>query len=150
MTIEEMRKLLPCKMLVKYMSVNEYCERYVTDIFNDGSCRYIATTQEKEFLNGDYYAINNSTSVKPIQQKTKRLATRKEWLKWAAKVTYELATGISDDVWVVFRHDNSIIPPATAGWNVSVDYTTDISWWWRSKLGDDGMSTEWEQFWIEE
>ena len=52
MTIEEMRKLLPCKMNVEYFG--DPRERIVLEIFNDGSCRYVACSQNGNYLNGDY------------------------------------------------------------------------------------------------
>ena len=74
MNIKEMRKLLPCRMLVWDDDETTARDRVVTEIFNNGSCRSVDGDSEAEYLKGECYAVWTYKHCKPISKKVTRPA----------------------------------------------------------------------------
>jgi hypothetical protein len=146
--IVEMRKKLPCKMMVFEGDTEEFDgELYVTEIFNDGSCRCVNSDDETLFLNGYYYRTSFASSCTPIPEVKRRLANRYEWIKWA--MTDALDDARNGIVWVVSTTSSG--KPVGAGSPVLCPNFGGVAEnYWRSKLDENGKPTEWEQFWVEE
>jgi hypothetical protein len=80
--IKEMRKALPCKMLVWDDDETTSRDRIVTEIFNNGSCRSVDGDSESEYFKGEPYAVWTYRRCKPIPKKTTRPMNPAEINRW--------------------------------------------------------------------
>jgi hypothetical protein len=80
--IKELRKLLPCRMIVWDYEEEYKIERIVTHIFNNGSCCVVSEKTEKEFCDGDNFTTISFTQCKPIPKKTTQPMNHAEINRW--------------------------------------------------------------------
>jgi hypothetical protein len=80
--IKELRKLLPCKMLVWDDDETPPEESIVINIFNDECCRTVDRDDEEEFHSNDYYGTCYYMHCKPIPQKITRPMTHAGINRW--------------------------------------------------------------------